>query len=235
MRRPTGQRVRGRLGPSRLVVALTLGLLCVGPGCAIATLIGGMASSAKRQGSHTVYTEYEGLKGKSFAVVVASDRAIEAEHPGLSAKLMERANALIARAHAQMPDGATAAPRIDRLLRVLYNNPQWPALPRKDVADLLGVDRLIVVDLSVYRLHEPGNAHLWNGVAAGTVSVIEADSSVPDEAVFERAISVSYPDSSGFMVTDLPYEAVNTELSNRFGNRVAWLFFDHEEANEIKY
>lgn len=210
-------------------------IVLVAQGCAVAALVGGMARSAQRQGSHEVYAEYEGLKGKTFAAVVATDRSIEAEFPGLTARLMDRINNSIAGAHAQMPDGATAAPRVDRLLRVLYNHPEWPALPRSDVAKLLGVDRLIVVDLAVYRLNEPGNAHLWDGSAAGTVSVIEADSTIPDEAMFERAISVTFPDSSGYMVTDIARDVVHTELSNRFANRAAWLFFDHKEANEIKY
>lgn len=224
----------GLRGCTVLLLAL-VAPACVIPGCVAAALVGGMAESARRQGSHTVYAEYEGLKGKTFAVVVAADRSIESQYPGLTAKLMDRINTMISNAHAQMPDGATAGPRVDRLLRVLYNHPQWPALPRKDVADLLGVERLIVVDLAAYRLNEPGNAHLWDGAAAGTVSVIEADSTVPDEPVFERAISVTFPDTTGVMVTDMARQVVHTEVSNRFGNRVAWLFFDHEEANEIKY
>lgn len=218
-----------------LLVAALVALGCVIPGCVAAALVGGMAESARRHGSHTVYAEYEGLKGKTFAVVVAADRSIESQYPGLTAKLMDRINTMISNAHAQMPDGATAGPRVDRLLRVLYNRPEWPALPRKDVADMLGVERLIVVDLAAYRLHEPGNSHLWDGAAAGTVSVIEADSTVPDEPVYERTITVTFPDTTGVMVTDMARQVVHTELSNRFGNRVAWLFFDHEEANEIKY
>lgn len=226
-----GAQSRGR----GLLLVTLIALSCAIPGCVAAALVGGMAESARRQGSHTVYAEYEGLKGKTFAVVVAADRSIESQYPGLSTKLMDRINTMISNAHAKMPDGATAGPRVDRLLRVLYNHPEWPALPRKDVADLLGVERLIVVDLAAYRLHEPGNSHLWDGAAAGTVSVIEADSTVPDEPIFEQSISVTFPDSTGVMVTDQAREVVHTELSNRFGNRVAWLFFDHEEPNEIKY
>jgi len=198
-------------------------------------IIGGMAESAHRAGSHMVYAEYEGLKGKSFAVVVAVDRVIEGESPGLSARLTGRINTLIASAHAKMEDGATAAPRVDRLLQVLYNNPSWVAMSRGEVAEMLGVDRLIVVDVAAYRLHDPCNSYIWSGVAAGTVSVYESDGPLPDDAAFEKAISVSYPDGTGYMVTDLPFDVVNTELSNRFANRVAWLFFDHEEPNEMKY
>lgn len=225
---------RRRAG-KRVLLTLAACVIVGAPGCVAAALVGGMARSAQRQGSHEVYAEYEGLKGKTFAAVVATDRSIEAQYPGLSARLMARINGMISEAHAAMPDGATAGPRVDRMLRVLYNHPEWPALPREDVAKLLGVERLIIVDLSVYRLNEPGNAHLWDGTAAGTVSVIEADSTVPSEAVFERAINVTFPDSTGYMVTDIARDVVHTELSNRFANRAAWLFFDHKEKNEMEY
>jgi hypothetical protein len=201
----------------------------------VGTLVGGMAESARRHGSHDVYADYEGLSNKSFAVVVATDRLIEAEFPGLSAMMMTRINNMIADAHAKMPDGAIAAPHVERLLKTLYSKPQWVAMPRDDVAKMLGVDRLIVVDLAMYRLHEPGNVHLWDGVAAGSVSVYESDGPLADDAAYERAVTVTFPDTQGFMVTDLQFEVVNTELSRRFSERVAWLFFDHKEPNEIKY
>lgn len=232
-----GSLMRGHKRTSRralMAAALTLGLVGL-PGCLVGSLVGGMAASAHRQGSTMVYADYVGLSNKSFAVVVAADRVIESEYPGLTATMMKRMNSMIAEAHAQLPDGAIAAPNVDRMLRVLYNNPQWIAMPREDVAAMLGVDRLIVVDLAVYRLNEPGNAHLWDGVAAGTVSVIEADGPSPEDAAYEKAISVAYPDGQGFMVTELPRSMVNTELSRRFSERVAWLFYDHEEANAITY
>lgn len=219
-----------------MVGMVGLGAACIVLcGCAIGMIAGGMAESARRAGSHDVYAEYEGLKGKSFAAVVAVDRAIESESPGLAARLTGRINILISDAHAQMPDGATAGPRVDRLLKVLYNNPSWVAMPRSDVAEILGVDRLIVVDLAAYRLHEPGNQYVWSGMAGGTVSVYETDGPLPDDAAYEKSIAVTFPDGDGYMVTDYPFEAVNTELSNRFANRVAWLFFQHKEPNEISY
>jgi len=221
---------------NRTVRAIGLAASCVMlTGCVVGSLVGGMAESARRTGSHEVYAEYEGLKGKSFAVVVAVDRAIESEAPGLAARLTGRTNLLISDAHAKMPDGATAGPRVDRLLKVLYNNPSWVAMPRSDVAEMLGVDRLIVVDLTTYRLHEPGNQYVWSGLAAGTLSVYESDGPLPDDAAFEKSIVVTFPDGDGFMVTDMPFEAVNSELSRRFADRVAWLFFQHKEPNEIKY
>jgi hypothetical protein len=108
-------------------------------------------------------------------------------------------------------------------------------MTREDIANLLGVERLVVIEIVDYRLHEPGNQYVWDGAVAGVVSVYESDSSLPNDPVFEKALSISFPDSTGFMRSDIPEAAVTAELSNRFINRAAWLFYEHEEPNIIAY
>lgn len=200
------------------------------PGCIIPAAIGGMAESYHRTGKSTVYADYTGITGKSFAVVVTGSRMIEADHPGLTARLIQRINdRLIANA-----DPSYAIPSGD-LLTVLYNTPQWPAMTRGEVGEMLGVERLIVVEIIDYILHEPGNQYLWDGVASALVQVFETDSAMPDDPVFEKSIRITFPDTKGFLRTDIPEAAVTSEMSNRLVNRVSWLFYEHEEANSIPY
>lgn len=205
-------------------LALSLG------GCVIPALIGGVAQSAYEAGSHTEPAQYTGLVGKSYAVVVDADRLIEADHPGLVARVTDRINAALAQ-------NAGAASHIPSpaLLSYLLERPQWRILPRGELAEQLGVERLIVVELSEYALTEAGNQYLWAGVATGVVSVHEADGPFPDEAVFDRDIRVTFPDSSGILREQIPEAAVTSELSRRFCERSAWLFYEHEEANVIPY
>ncbi|MBO6739311.1 MAG: hypothetical protein JJ916_05585 [Phycisphaerales bacterium] len=199
-------------------------------GCIVGATIGGMAESYHRTGTSEIEAEYEGIAGHSFTVVVSADRLIEGNNPGIAARITQRVNdRLIQNA---MP--SFAIPSAD-LLTVLYNTPQWPAMPRGEVADMLGVERLVVVELVEYRLHEPGNKYIWDGSASCVVSVFESDSPFPDDPVFEKAIRVSFPDISGLMRTEIPEAAVNTELANRLTNRIAWLFYTHEESNVIPY
>lgn len=199
-------------------------------GCIVGATIGGMAESYHRTGTSEIEAEYEGIAGHSFTVVVSADRLIEGNNPGIAARITQRVNdRLIQNA---MP--SFAIPSAD-LLTVLYNTPQWPAMPRGEVADMLGVERLVVVELVEYRLHEPGNKYIWDGSASCVVSVYESDSPFPDDPVFEKAIRVSFPDISGLMRTEIPEAAVNTELANRITNRIAWLFYTHEESNVIPY
>lgn len=223
---------------ARTIRALALTASALGATLAMATLsacfipaaIGGMAESYQRTGSTTYPAQYDGLVGKSFAVVTSSSRMIEAEHPGLSARITQRVNDRLI----QNANPGYAIPSRD-LLMVLYNTPQWTAMTRADVAGMLGVERLIVIEIIEYRIQEPGNQYTWDGAISGIVSVFEADSAIPDDPMFEKAIRISFPDSPGFTSADIPEAAVTTELSNRFVNRAAWLFYEHEEPNVIPY
>jgi hypothetical protein len=199
-------------------------------GCIVGAAIGGMAESYQRTGTSEIEAEYEGVAGHSFTVVVSADRLIEGVNPGIAARITQRVNDRLI----QNARPSFAIPSTD-LLTVLYNTPQWPAMPRSEVAEMLEVQRLIVVELTEYRLHEPGNQYIWDGSASCVVTVYESDSPFPDDPVFEKAIRVSFPDMSGLMRTEIPEAAVNTELANRITNRVAWLFYLHEESNIIPY
>lgn len=213
-----------------LAVFCASSTLLLTPGCIIGAAVGGMMESAHRTGKHEVNAEYLGITGKSFAVVCTANRLIQSDQPGLTARVIERVNNRLI----QNADPGYAIPSAD-LLTVLYNTPQWPAMTRGEVATLLGVDVLVVVEIIEYRLNEPGNQYVWDGTGSCVVSVYEAENALPDDPVFEKAIRVAFPDSSGFMRTEIPESAVTTELSNRMINRIAWLFYTHEESNIIPY
>lgn len=199
-------------------------------GCIVGAAIGGMAESAHRTGKHEVEAEYTGISEHTFTVVVSANRLIEANNPGVSARLNQRVNDRLI----QNANPTYAIPSSD-LLSVLYNTPQWIAMPKGEVAEMLGVERLVVFEIIEYRLHEPGNQYIWDGSASGVVTVYESDSGFPDDPVFEKSIRIKFPDAKGFMRTDIPEAAVTTELANRLTNRISWLFYTHEEANIIPY
>jgi len=199
-------------------------------GCVIGAAVGGMAESYRRTGTTTYEAKYKGIAGKSFTVVTIASRPIEAEHAGLTSRITQRVNDRLI----QNADPSYAIPSRD-LLRVLYNTPTWRVMTREDLANLLGVERLIVIEIIDYRLNEPGNRHLWDGRVAGVVSVYESDSALPNDPIFEQSLSIEFPDSSGYLRSDIPESAVTTELSNRFINRASWLFYEHDEPNAIPY
>lgn len=222
-----------RLTRRLMLVVFAIGAASNLGGCIIGAAIGGMAESYQRSGTSKFQAEYPDLAGHSFAVLVHADRGVQGAEPGLVTRLTSRVNDRIARNLMGIP--GTAFIPSDRLLSVLYNNPQWPALPPSELGKMLGVDRLIWIDLAEYRLNEPGNQYVWEGVAVGSVSVYDVNAPLADDPVFDRTIQVGFPDSSGFMRTEIPEAAVTSELSKRFVNRAAWLFYEHEEPNSIAY
>ncbi|MFM9956905.1 MAG: hypothetical protein ACKVZJ_02425 [Phycisphaerales bacterium] len=215
-----------------LTVVLALAPLLLA-GCQAAAIVGVMADTFERTGTKDVPADYEGLRGKTYAVVIDADRVIQ----GNDARAVSRLTNAITRKLAQAADvhGATGFVPGPRVLELQYNQPRWSAWSLGRLADEFGVDVLIFIDLQEYRLGEPGNAYLWEGSVAGKVGVIEADGDSPDDFVYTKDIRVAYPDQSGVTTNQMPRAQVVANLEERFSDRVAWLFFEHEEANMIKY
>lgn len=217
-------RVRRRLWGVAALAALASAM----GGCAAVAIAGKAIEDVKPK---RVQGEYQGMTGKSFAVAVVADRAIQADFPSLVPEVTARVSQLLA-------EGAKASgfvPPAD-VLRYQATRPQWVVMDRGELAAALGgVERLVVIEISEFRLREPGNKYLWNGVAAGTVAVMETDGPLPDEHAFERVVAVGFPDSSGYGPEDFGAPVVATELVRRFSNRAAWLLFDHTEPPGTDY
>lgn len=216
----------------RLVGAGLIGsiLLAPGAGCQIGALIGGMASSAERSGSRDVKAKSRDLTGKTFAVIVAADRSIQAEHSD-AVVLITRDMTLRLSDHA----GASGVLPADEVLAFQYQRPGWVAMSIPDLVKELAVERLVFVDVAEFALNDPGNAYEWNGVAAGTISVYSDQSKSLGAPLFREKVRVTFPDNKGQSPESLPAQAVLSVLVRRFAERSAWMFYDHEEPNVIKY
>jgi len=225
----TKQKAAAILISALMAPALSIGLA----GCQAVALAGVMADTFERTGSHNVPAEYTGLRGKTYAVVVAADRVIQ----GNDARAVSRLTNAITRKLVESKDihGAVGFVPGPRVLELQYNKPRWSSWSFGRLADEFGVDVLIFVDLQEYRLGEPGNAYLWEGAVAGKVGVVEADGLNPDEFASTKDIRVSFPDKSGVSTSEMNKATVVANLEERFSDRVAWLFFDHEEKNMKKY
>ncbi|HYE02521.1 MAG TPA: hypothetical protein VD963_04730 [Phycisphaerales bacterium] len=209
--------------------ALALCTLCAS-GCMLGALVGGMEESRRRSSTRAVAASYDGLAGKSFAVVVAADRIIQADHPDVVPLLTYRISEQL-RNHA----GAAGFVPPDRVMGFLSANPRWVAMAPEELADRLGVERLVHVELQEFRLNDPGNQYLWAGVAAGTISVVEADGPAPEVFGFQEAISVDFPDQTGYGPAEMSAQVVKTALARRFIDRASWLFYEHQEPYYPEY
>lgn len=224
---------RRRIWNIGIACALLLGGATM-TGCAIPALIGGMAESYRKTSTKEVKPETDVLEGKSFAVLVTADRAIEEVAPGISATLVARITQVLA--DPRNDAGTTGVVPPAMVIQYMYDHPGWRAKSMEDLAsDLGGVQRLVFVEVAEFRTNEPGNKYIYDGVAAGSVAVVEADSKLSDYYSFERTILVKYPDEQGRRPEEIPEAAVRTELMRRFVDRVVWPFITHQEPYYPKY
>ncbi|HED53020.1 MAG TPA: hypothetical protein ENJ00_02310 [Phycisphaerales bacterium] len=216
----------------RLVGAALLGVLVVvaNPGCSIVGW-GFMAyEEYRKSGTHIEKAAYTGLKDKNFAVLVSADRMIQANYP----EIVPQLTVAISDRLAENVGAAGWVPG-KVMLAYQYDHPEWTSRSYGELADELGVQRLIVVDLQEFRLNDPGNRHLWDGVAAATVIVIEADGPFPDDAAHEHFVHVTFPDSGGYGPEDFSRVEVISVLKSRFVSRATWPFYDAEIPNDIAF
>jgi hypothetical protein len=197
-------------------------------------IVGGALDSYERESTREIKAEFRGLEGKTFAVVVSADRFIQSDYPDivdyLTTKVTERLSAPTAR---PSPGGYVPAREV---LTYLYDHPGWSSKPMAEIAKGLGgVERIVLIEVSEFRLREPGNQYEWDGVASGTVAVVSLDSNIPDEYAFQKAVTVKFPDKKGYGPEQMSQSAVMTALAMRFVDRTSWCFYDHDEPYRPEY
>jgi hypothetical protein len=184
----------------------------------------------RKSGDHIEKAQYSDLVDKNFAVVVTADRMIQANYP----EIVPQMTTSMSQRLAQNVDAQGFVPGM-AMLSYQYNHPSWTSKSYGDVAKELGVERLIVIDIQEFRLNDPGNRHIWDGAAAATIAVIEADGPYPDDVSHEHFVHVTYPDSGGYGPDDLTRNQMISVLKSRFINRASWPFYDAEIPNDLNY
>ena len=202
--------------------AVAAALLAMG-GC-IAGAVGAIGQQIERGKKLDVPAAYDGIDGKTCAVIVNADYATLVEHPAVVKNITANVSARIQ----QYVKGATVLPPAT-VLAWQYRTPQWRAMPYGEVAKELGVERLVYIDLYEYRLNPTGNSYLWDGVAAGNIGVIEADGLAPDEFVYTTNIVSKFPDKEGIGKESARREEIELGLLTLFIQRTSWLFYRHIE------
>ncbi|MFM7262114.1 MAG: hypothetical protein ACKO3W_16135 [bacterium] len=213
-------------------VALLVAAVAVvlsGTGC-IAGAVGALGQQIERGKKLDVPAQYDGLEGRTSAVIVNADYATLVEHPALVANVTANVSARI---KAYVKDASVLPP--GQVLDWQYRTPQWRALPHGEIAKELGVERLVYIDIYEYRLNPVGNSYIWDGVAGANLGVVEADSLSPDEFVFTSNIVSRFPNKEGIGRESARREDIERGLLTLFIQRSSWLFYRHIEDKYPEY
>ncbi|MEX0655426.1 MAG: hypothetical protein WD534_01865 [Phycisphaeraceae bacterium] len=200
-----------------LAATLLVSLLGCGP-------VGWMAHSVSGgQKRVPVPAEYEGLEGQRVAVLVAVDEYTLHQHRQAPLLICRSVSSQLAE---HVPGTALVNPR--DVMAFQHENPYWATDRYGHVIEALDVDRLVVVDLMDYRLHEPGNRHVWQGLLSATVLVTAADARDPDQPAYSASVRVRFPEQTELGSVNAEAQTIEAGMIERFSVAVGRLFHDHE-------
>lgn len=209
---------------ARLAVHAILLVLCclVSSGCSAmgwgAYIVGGDEKTLK------VKSQYDGLAGKRFAVMVAADEYVQFSMPNIQSMVCQAISRRIAEkvGGSEPLDAQTISTYMDR-------NPYWTTASYHQIFEKLKVDRLVIVDIVEYAMHEPGNPHVWQGSAVANVSVAERDLNEPGNLAFSSTVKTVYPKGTSLGSINPEPGRFQLDMLNEFSTGVANLFHKHEE------
>ena len=170
-----------------------------------------------------VQAEYLGLADQRIAIMVAADSHMQYQYPEARDSVCRAFTARIAR---NVSGVTTTIP--DEISQFQEDNPYWINMRYGELAKQLDVDMIVIVDLIEYQTHEPGNAHIWQGLITGNIGVIDAHSVDPDNFVFQNTVTAKFPEESTVGIIDSDDDTIQLGMVTLFSRSGAGLFYDHQ-------
>ena len=175
--------------------------------------------------AHTVRVEpeYLGLENQRVAVLVDTDIDIAMAHPLAQ---LEVASVISDRIADNVP-GATVRDA-EQIARFQQRNLYWTTARYADLMERLEVDRLVIIELVDYHLHEPGNVNIWRGLITANIGVAEADGDNPNNLVYASTVSVTYPPESEVGLLNANQRTIRLATLDSFSRAAAGKFYQHD-------
>jgi len=203
-----------------VLIAIPLALT----GCKnVAGFVGHVVGGEEKDKVYEVEAKYKTLAGHSVAIVVKADQTLYFQYPAAPGTIQRSIAAELA---LQMPSVRLTDPA--QIEKFQKENPYWNTMPDGDLLKRLKVERLILVDIAEFSLHEPGNASVWRGTIRGNVSVHEDNSANANNSTFSENVDSLFPNDSKVGVLNSDDQTMLFGLSKRFSQAVVGLFYDHK-------
>ncbi len=174
-----------------------------------------------------VHAQYKEMENKRFAVLVAADEYTLYQSPEAASAICQAVTRQLA---TNIPSARPVDPR--QVIAFQEQNPYWTTSPYGPLLKRLNVDRLIIIDLVQYNMHDKGNSHVWRGVAVANVSVAEAEADDPNNLTFSTTVKTVYPPDTSIGVLQAEESSFRMGLLGQFTTTVANLFSDHTAAKK---
>ncbi len=209
-----------------LLMLITLAVLLSLTGCNVVGWAGQVLGGDPEK-MVNVTAEYRGLDNQTVAVLVDADNATLFQFPNAR---LEVCAALTQKIAGNVPGVKTIDPV--QIVDFQDRNIYWNTATYSNLAKRLGATRLVLVDLTDYRIHEPGNVHQYRGVINANLRVAETDSTHPNDAAYATQVSVAYPPHRREGLPNADPVTLRKATLDLFSLSAGGKFYDHKERAE---
>jgi hypothetical protein len=184
-----------------------------------------------------VPAQYAGLKGKSTAIVVWAERDITIDFPTIQADITAGLTKKLQEAQvAEEPDDlkdTTFPVTWQSIRRYQMDNPDADTAPVAEIASVVGVQRLIYLEVSEFQTRSDVSLDLYRGHLVASMKVIEWENGKAKTAYDEGNIIAKFPkkgpDEGAPNIGDQRTYLFTIE---EFTRMLAWKFYKHEEEHQ---
>ena len=138
----------------------------------------------------TIPAEFDGLDGRSVAIIIVAKESLRYEHPHLRVQLSK----IIASELKKHLDDIKIV-SADRIVRYQDANLDWESMDRTKLGKHFGADFVLQVTLANYAMRYPGSANLYRGNIVAEAELFDASRPPQQARVWRKPeIEVSYPE-----------------------------------------
>jgi len=172
-----------------------------------------------------VKAEFDGLSGKTVAVVVYTDLRTQYEYSDINLTL---SSAICG----QLEKNVKKIKLIPatRVVRYQDENIYWAEMDKTELGKAFGADYVLYVPLEEFATRVPDSSYLYRGRATCEPSVYDTSKPPREARVYKGdKIRVQYPEHEPSGMANENDRQIRIRTEAIFAERVAWKFYDHQE------
>ncbi len=172
-----------------------------------------------------VKAEFDGLSGKTVAVVVYTDLRTQYEYPDLNLTL---SSAISGRLKDNVKKITLIPP--SRIVRYQDENIYWPEMDKTELGKALGADFIIYVPLEEFATRVPDSSYLYRGRVTCEPSVYDMSKPPREARVYKfEKIRILYPEHEPSGMINENDRQIRLKTEGLFAEKLAWKFYKHKE------
>lgn len=173
-----------------------------------------------------VDAQYRDLKNRSVVVLVSMPDHVRFNHPTARQEITTQISRRIITG---VPSAKVTDPQAVIAWQDKDENRYWATRPPSAMLEHFGVDRLVLVGVGKFRMHEPGDKYILRGLISATINIYEAEATDPDNPGAAFSKDVMYPEARKSKIGEVGISEKRIEFMTvyRFCEETAGLFYDH--------